>query len=40
MEEKINSLIEILEFLVEVDNGISSKHSEWILQMLKELKEE
>jgi hypothetical protein len=39
MEEKFNSLIEILKFLVEVDQGISKQHSDWILQVLKELEE-
>lgn len=40
MEEKINGLIEIIEFLVDVDRGIDAKHAEWIYQMLNELKEE
>lgn len=40
MEEKINGLIEILEFMVQVDTGISMQHSNWILESLKELKEE
>ena len=40
MEEKINGLIEILEFMVQVDTGISVQHSNWILESLKELKEE
>ena len=40
MEEKFNELIEIIEFLVEVDRGISNEYSRWILQQLKELKEE
>lgn len=40
MEEKFNELIEIIEFLVDVDRGISNEYSGWILQKLKELKEE
>jgi hypothetical protein len=40
MEEKINSLIEILKFLVEVDTGLSKEHREWILETLKELEDE
>ena len=40
MEEKINELIEIIEFLVEVDRGIAPEYSKWILRKLKELKEE
>ena len=40
MEEKFNELIEIIEFLVEVDRGIAPEYSKWILQQLKELKEE
>ena len=39
-EEKINELIEIIEFLVEVDRGISKEYAEWIHERLKELKEE
>lgn len=39
MEEKINELIEIIEFLVEVDRGISNEYSKWIHERLKELKE-
>ena len=40
MEEKINGLIGILEFMVQVDTGLSRQHEEWVLEMLKELKEE
>ena len=40
MEEKINGLIGILEFMEQVDTGLSRQHEEWILEMLKELKEE
>lgn len=39
MEEKINGLIEILEFMVQVDTGISQQHADWILNMLNELNE-
>ena len=39
MEEKINGLIEIVEFLVEVDTGISKQYSDWIKEKLNELKE-
>ena len=40
MEEKIEKLIEIIKFMVDVDYGITSKHSEMIYKMLDELKEE
>lgn len=40
MEEKINGLIEIIEFLVDIDHGITAEHAEWIHAMLRELKEE
>lgn len=40
MDEKINGLIEILEFMVQVDTGISKQYADWILQMLNELKDE
>ena len=40
MEEKIDKLIEIIEFIVDVDHGITKQHSEWIYEMLRELKEE
>jgi hypothetical protein len=39
MEEKFNGLIEILKFLVEVDQGLSKEHTDWILTSLKELEE-
>ena len=39
MEEKINGLIDVLKFFVEVDQGISKQHRDWILETLKELKE-
>ena len=39
MEEKIDKLIEIIEFLVDVDCGIKEQHAEWIHTMLNELKE-
>ena len=38
-EEKINELIEIIEFLVEVDTGISKQYGDWIKEKLHELKE-
>ena len=40
MEEKINDLIEIIEFLVEIDTGISTQYGDWIKEKLHELKEE
>jgi hypothetical protein len=40
MEEKINELIEIIEFMVEVDTGISKQYGDWIKEKLHELKEE
>ena len=39
MEEKINKLIEIIEIIVDVDNGITDQHAGWIYKMLNELKE-
>lgn len=39
MEEKINKLIEIIEFIIDVDHGITAQHAEWIYEMLRELKE-
>ena len=39
MDGRIDELIEIIKFLVEVDQGISKQHSDWILNMLDELKE-
>ena len=39
-EEKLNKLIEIIEFLVDVDHGITEQHANWIYEMLNELKEE
>lgn len=40
MDEKINGLIEIIKYMVEVDSGLSKQHSDWILGMLNELEEE
>lgn len=39
MEEKIDKLIEIIEFLVDIDRDIKVEHANWIYQMLNELKE-
>lgn len=39
MDGKIDKLIEIIEFLVEADQGISKQHTEWILKDLNDLKE-
>ena len=39
MDGKINELIEIIEFLVEGDQGLSVQHREWILKDLHGLKE-
>ena len=38
MEEKINKLIEIIEFIVDVDNGITEEHSNMIYKMLNTLR--
>ena len=40
MDEKIDGLIEIIKYMVEVDTGISKQHRDWILDMLNELEEE
>ena len=40
LNEKVDGLIDIIKFLVEVDTGISKQHSDWIHEMLNELKEE
>lgn len=39
MDERINELIDIIKFLVEVDTGISKSNSKWILKCLDELKD-
>ena len=39
MEQKINGLIDIIKFLVEVDRGLSKSDTEWILSVLNELQE-
>lgn len=39
MEEKINKLIEIIEFIIDVDRGIKQEHANMIYKMLNELKE-
>ena len=39
MEEKINKLIEIIEFIVDVDHGITTEYANMIYKMLNELKE-
>jgi hypothetical protein len=38
MDEKIDGLIDIIKYLVEVDTGISKQYTDWILEMLNELK--
>ncbi len=38
IEEKIEKLIEIIEFLVDIDNGIPEQHANMIYRMLSELK--
>lgn len=39
MDDRIDKLIEIIEFIVDVDSGISQQHAKWIYEMLNELKE-
>jgi hypothetical protein len=39
MDGRIDKLIEIIEFLVDVDCGIKEQHAKWIYEMLNELKE-
>lgn len=39
MEEKIDKLIEIIEFIVDVDHGITLKNADIIYKALNELKE-
>ena len=39
MEEKLEKLIEIVEFIVDVDHGIKQEHANMIYKMLNELKE-
>lgn len=38
--EKLNELIDIIQFIVEVDTGLSKKYSDCILEKLNELKGE
>ncbi len=40
MDEKTDKLIEIIQFLVEVDTGLSKQHSDWILEELNDLRQE
>lgn len=39
-EEKLNELIELLKYVIQVDNGINAKQANWILEQLDNLKEE
>lgn len=38
-EEKINELIELLKFIIQVDDGINVKQANWILEQLDNLQE-
>ena len=39
-EEKINELIELLKFIIQVDDGINVKQANWILEQLDNMQED
>lgn len=39
-EEKLNELIELFKYVIQVDDGINVKHANWLLEQLDNLKEE
>lgn len=40
LEEKINNIIDILDFLIEIDTGITGQNYVWIRESLDELRKE
>ena len=40
IEEKLNELIDLIKYIIQVDDGIKANHANWILKQLDELKED
>lgn len=40
LEEKFGELIELLKFIIQVDDGINVKQANWILEQLDNLRED
>ena len=40
LNEKVKELIEVLDFLIEIDTGITGQNYKWIRESLDELKGE
>ena len=40
LEDKLTELIELIKFMIQVDDGIDARQANWILQQLDNFKEE
>ena len=39
-EEKLNELIDLIKYIIQVDDSITASHANWILDQLDNLKED
>lgn len=39
-EEKLNELIELIKYIIQVDDGIAINRANWLLEQLDNLKED
>ena len=39
-EEKLNEVIELIKYIIQVDDGIKANHANWILEQLDNFKED
>ena len=39
-EEKLNELIDLIKYIIQVDDGIKANHANWILEQLDNLRED
>ena len=38
-EEKLNELIDLIKYIIQVDDGIKANHANWLLEQLDNLQE-